>query len=121
MLTSFSNMPPYSTEGRKIEAGAEWLAEMASGSLAIGLCVLAVALVGLLMLSGRLPVREGLRVALGCSLLLGAPVVASAFVLLGEKRGDYSAAGATFLPVDVRASLPSSNHDPYAGASLRQE
>ena len=44
------------------------------------LCVLAVAFVGMLMLTGRLALREGLRVALGCFILLGAPAIASAFV-----------------------------------------
>ena len=39
--------------------------------------MLAVAFVGLMLMTGRLAVRDGLRVAVGCFVLLGAPLIAS--------------------------------------------
>lgn len=93
-----------------------------TGDLAVGLCVLAIAVIGLLMLGGRLPVREGVRVILGCFVLLGAPVIASAFVTTGE----YAVTRQTIVDINrpLRAKprdMPPSAFDPYAGASLRQD
>lgn len=63
-----------------ILAALAWLQGTLLGSIAIGLCVIAVAWVGFLMLQGRLPVREAARVIVGCFILLGAPVIASGFL-----------------------------------------
>lgn len=56
-----------------IADAAAWINGALLGSLAIGLCVIAVATIGLITLSGRLPVRRGMHVVLGCFVLLGAP------------------------------------------------
>ncbi|MEO1968585.1 MAG: hypothetical protein ABGW87_07735 [Sphingomonadaceae bacterium] len=97
-----------------------WLAADHRQLLAIGLCVIAIALIGMLMLSGRLPVRSGMRVVLGCFVLLGAPVNAEA--LMGF-AGQGSVVPATSTPDETSQHcvlLPKSTYDPYAGASLRQ-
>ncbi|MEE4537324.1 MAG: TrbC/VirB2 family protein [Erythrobacter sp.] len=73
------------------ESSAWWLTDTLLGDLAIGLCVIAVAVVGLLMMGGRLPLRLGAKVALGCFVLLGAPVIASGFLTLGEAARGASA------------------------------
>ncbi len=122
MQGDYASMPFEALEGSPIEAGANWLAQLATGSLATALCVLAIAVIALLMLSGRLPVRDGLRVVLGCFVLLGAPLIAEAFVATG--RGlDASAPAANPQRdlTDPRTDLPPSAFDPYAGASLRQD
>ena len=56
---------------------SEWIDAVVFGEVAIALCVLAVAFVGFAMLTGRFAMRGGLRVLLGCFVLLGAPVIAS--------------------------------------------
>ncbi|MXO90891.1 TrbC/VirB2 family protein [Pontixanthobacter aquaemixtae] len=66
--------------GNALQNAIDWITGTLLGSIAIGLCVLGVAYVGLLLLTGRLAVREGLRVVLGCFLLLGAPVIAAAMM-----------------------------------------
>ena len=53
-----------------------WLGGLLGGNLASALCVVAVAMLGIMMLSGRLPVRSGLKVVAGCFLLLSASLVA---------------------------------------------
>ncbi|WP_234035717.1 TrbC/VirB2 family protein [Erythrobacter insulae] len=63
-----------------ISRAMDWIGGLIFGSFAITLCVLAVAFVGFLMLSGRLALRDALRVILGCFVLLGAPAIASAFI-----------------------------------------
>ena len=122
MQEDYASTPFEALEGSPIEAGANWLMQLATGSLATALCVLAIAVVGLLMLGGRLPVRDGLRVVLGCFVLLGAPLIAEGFVATG--RGlDASAPAANPQRelTDLRKNLPPSAFDPYAGASLRQD
>lgn len=102
-----------------IETGANWLVSLTTGGLAVGLCILAIAIIGLLMLGGRAPVREGVRVILGCFILLGAPVIAGAFVTTGEYAGSHQPTTdvTRSLPPPTR-DLPPSAFDPYAGASL---
>jgi type IV secretion system protein VirB2 len=58
------------------EAGG-WITGTLFGDLAASLCVIAVAFVGILLMMGRLAVRDGLRVVLGCFVLLGAPIIAT--------------------------------------------
>lgn len=99
-----------------------WVTAAMSGSLAIGLCVLAVAFVGLLLMSGRLAVREALRVVLGCFVLLGAPAIALGLQGMSQENAQP---GAPAEPLVVEAPppapLPPSTYDPYAGASLRTD
>lgn len=77
-MTSTSPFPVATADPLGTATG--WLTGTLLGSVAIGLCVIAVAGVGLMMLIGRLPVRLGARVILGCFILLGAPVIASGFM-----------------------------------------
>ena len=60
-----------------ITAAVDWITSVLLGELALGLCVLAVAFVGFMMMSGRLPIRTGMRVAIGCFVILGAPQIAA--------------------------------------------
>jgi type IV secretion system protein VirB2 len=101
---------------------AQWVEGVMLGEIALGLCVIAVAFVGALMLTGRLPLREGGRIVVGCFVLLGAPVIAAGFVGGGS---ELNVASTPPLPVTVqiestRPELPPADYDPYAGASLRK-
>ncbi len=104
-----------------IEA-ARWMERVMLGHIALGLCVIAVALIGALMLSGRLPLREGMRVLIGCFVLLGAPIIGSGLMQDRSGRDDNSPSRSqnsaeTAVP---RGDMPPANYDPYAGASLGQ-
>lgn len=87
---------------------------MLFGPLAVTLCVLAVAFVGFVMLTGRMPVRMGLRVVLGCFVLLGAPVIASGLMQLDQEPRAEPVP--TALPEPAREELPPANYGPFAGA-----
>lgn len=114
---------PFEASGSlALESGAEWLVSLATGSLALGLCVLAIAMIGLFMLSGRMPVRGGLQAVIGCFVLLGAPVIASAFVTSGHEMAQKpSEPDVARQLANPPRDLPPSAFDPYAGASLRQD
>lgn len=103
---------------------SQWMQDTLGGSLATSICVIAVAILGLLLLAGRFQIRRGAEVVLGCFLLLGAGLLAiqlqgTARNLAGSERGSS---------VEIIAPEPSptkppppANYDPYAGASLRRD
>ena len=93
------------------------------GPLVTTLCVIAVALVGFAALSGRLPVRMGMRAVLGCFVLLGAPAIASALMWQGREASPQVVyeAPSTIAAEPARPELPPSVYDPYSGASLRRD
>lgn len=108
--------------GAPMAESARWIEGMMLGEIALGVCVIAVAFIGALMVTGRLPLREGARVVIGCFVLLGAPKIAAGFV-----GGGSGVIVPSDLPPRVaaqaespRTDLPTANYDPYAGASLGQ-
>lgn len=74
------------------------------------------------MLTGRFPIRRGLHIVLGCFILLGAPMIAGAFLSLTE-GANQTAPPMQAPPVaeTPRDDLPPADYDPYAGASLRRD
>ena len=57
--------------GTPMVESARWIEGVMLGEIALGVGGLAVAFIGALMLTGRLPLREGARVVVGCFLLGG--------------------------------------------------
>lgn len=105
-----------------LENAVGWMTGTLLGSIATALCIIAIAILGLMMLTGRFPVRQGLRVILGCFLLLGAPVVAAAFGGIWQQASSPPPAPSIAVSEpDPRADLPPADYDPYAGASLRRD
>lgn len=105
-------------------AASEWIQNLLSGDLATSLCVIAIAILGMLLLGGRLQARRGMEVVLGCCLLLGAALMAAQLQLLvGGLNGRTKNAGNQLVITQSGASEPLSpvNYDPYAGASLRRD
>jgi type IV secretory pathway VirB2 component (pilin) len=109
--------------GAILPTASDWVTGTLFGGLATGLCVLAVAFVGLMLMTGRLAVRDGLRVAVGCFVLLGAPLIASGLRGVADETavGESSPQGLTIEVAPAPAELPPANYDPYAGASLRRD
>jgi len=108
-LLSSSNSAPIATS-------MQWINDLLLGPLAVSLCVLAVAFFGAMMLTGRLRLYRGLRVVIGCFVLLGAPVIASGFMWASDDRNEPLPP----LPVESRESprgdLQPADYDPYSGA-----
>jgi type IV secretory pathway VirB2 component (pilin) len=110
-------------QGSALSAATDWLAGLLAGPAAAALCVVAVAIVGITMLSGRLAIRDGARVILGCFILLGAPLLAAEFRGFADDAAGVAAAAEPSPAAQplgrVGRELPPADYDPYAGASLR--
>lgn len=113
-------------EANALLAAARWIEALLLGPLATIVAVIAVASFGLLMLTGRVNVRRGLTMIVGCFIFFGAGAIAQGL------RG-----GAALVANDVPAPLPPQEpqglepllaapapaqppSDPYAGAALRR-
>ena len=93
-----------------------WVEALLLGSVATSVAVIAVAVVGMLMLSGRIDRRRAGAVVAGCFLIFGASSIARGIA------GTVSAAPAPDPEPIVRPPLapPSpvvDGYDPYAGAA----
>ncbi|MEP0189663.1 MAG: TrbC/VirB2 family protein [Erythrobacter sp.] len=108
--------------GSSLEASVGWISDVLFGPLAVTLCVLAVAFVGFVMLTGRMPVRMGLRVVLGCFVLLGAPVIASGLInLAGSGQKAITVVEVNQAPNPAEKELEPTRYNPYAQASVRDD
>jgi len=103
-----------------IASSVDWINGVLFSQIALGLCVLAVAFVGVLMLTGRLPLRQGMRVMLGCFVLLGAPMIAVGLMGSLEDRSASLPVAPEVAVESPRGELEPADYDPYAGASLRR-
>lgn len=106
-----------------LAGGILWVQSAALGSAATIVAVIAVAAIGLLMLSGRLELRRGITVVTGCFILFGASGIAAALTGLGG-RPDVPArlpTGPDTGPLPQQLPSPvaaPAAYDPYAGASV---
>lgn len=100
---------------------APWLEGVLFGEVAVSLCVIAVALIGVMMLGGRLPVRDGLRMVLGCAVLLGAPVIAAGFVDFGREPTRQVPMAIETGRFEHRGELPPSGGSPYSRATVAND
>lgn len=107
------------SEPSPLLAALAWVEGTLLGSIATAIAVICVAVVGLMMFSGRLDVRRGLVVVLGCFVLFGASTIIDGFRGAIDKGPPIAAAPViTEPPAAVPTPPPSQAYDPYAGASV---
>ena len=99
-----------------------WVQSVLLGSVAGVLAVLAIAAVGLLMLTGRIDGRRAATVVAGCFIIFGASTIATGILgtFSGQPAG-YAVQAETnvpYYPPSTAASGGQSAYDPYAGAAL---
>ena len=87
------------------------------------LAALAIAGIGLTMLSGRVSARKGIRVIAGCFILFGAQTIAQGLVGLAwdTDQSQHSINPPEPLPTMPLPKPSPQNPDPYAGASVPQQ
>ena len=107
----------YDANGDQSLLGAvDWLRGLILGSIGTTVAILAVAGIGLLMLSGRLPIRRGGTTVLGCFILFSAGTIAN-----GLLAGSTLATNDIADPVPAPAYEPTvptlAPYDPYEGAA----
>lgn len=102
-------------------AAAAWVRALVTGTVATIIATIAVAGVGFLMLQGRLPLRRGIGVVLGCFVIFGAGVIANALMALatgGRELGPGAPVPISVRPTPVAPPPQPQVYDPYAGASV---
>jgi len=100
-------------------AAVQWVVDLLVGPIGTAMAVIAVAWVGFSLLEGRLTVRRGATVVLGCFILFGAPTIARE--LLGLAGLDGGRIAVPDLPPAAPPQTPPPlppQPDPYAGASV---
>lgn len=101
-----------------LPAAFQWIELLILGPLGNAVAVIAVALIGFAMLSGRVSIRAGVQVAIGFFILFGAPAIARAFLDLARASAQPAPIPVPPPPLPVAPPRPSANTDPYAGASV---
>jgi len=127
--TALMSLPSYAVSlsdpagAGTLVAAVAWLQGTLLGTFATTVAVVAVASVGLGMLAGRLEIRRGVAVIVGCFLVFGASsIVAGVRAAIGDgESGVPLDAGAAFVPAPGPSPTvrpPPTPYDPYAGASV---
>jgi len=109
-----------------VVAAVQWLQYTLLGTVATTVAVISVATVGLMMLSGRIDLRRGATVILGCFILFGASSIASG--ISSVAAGEYAPADSFVQPwvtpppppppTPPPTMVPAAPADPYAGAAV---
>lgn len=117
-----------------VVAAVQWLQNTLLGTVATTVAVICVATVGLMMFSGRIDLRRGASVVVGCFILFGASSIAAGIQSVaggGSAEPVYQVEAWTAAPPPspppVRSSAPVDPYgltappppaDPYAGAAV---
>ena len=112
------------TGSSSLVAAVSWLQDTLLGTIATTIAVVAVAIVGLMTLTGRIDWRRGAGVVAGCFILFGAGSIAA-----GIRTAAGGRAEVMYEPPPVAAYVPlfapppptprkPPTYDPYAGAAV---
>lgn len=107
-------------ETNALAQAGQWAAQLATGSIATGAATIAIAAVGFAMLAGRMDLRRGANVIIGCFILFAAPTMART-VLQWAGAGEADRAAAydlSSLPTAPSGPPSAQPFAPYAGVSL---
>lgn len=110
----------FSAQESAVPAAVSWIGNLLLGQVGTMIAVLAVAGFGFAILQGRLSVRDGVRVVMGCFILFGAAGIARGLVDLAHwDSGSLSPVAAATEPAPPPLPAPPTpTADPYAGASV---
>jgi type IV secretory pathway VirB2 component (pilin) len=105
-------------------AAISWLQDVLLGTVATSVAVIAIAAIGFGMLTGRVNIRHGATVILGCFILFGASTIVGGLRYAASGTGVYDpppvivAAPPPPPPPRVQPTAAPAPYDPYAGASV---
>jgi len=101
-------------------AAIDWLKGTLLGTIALTVAIVAVALVGFMMLSGRVNIRRGLTVIVGCFVLFGASSIVAGIQATALGGGEPVSSGDALETTPAVVIPTPSAEDPYAGAAPRR-
>ncbi len=114
-----SAVSPGDGSGAALESAIGWVAGVLVGPAATAAAVIAVASLGFLMLAGRLPMRRGGSVVLGCFIVFSAGGVANGLLrAAGSFEGTEGTAVAAAAPTYKPTVPVAAPYDPYSGAAV---
>lgn len=97
----------------------EWIVALLTGTMATIVAILAVAIVGISFLWGRVHLSQAFRVVIGCFIIFGAGLLASGLGSLGAGSGDTAEPLAASQPPVFRApEVIEGAYQPYPGAAV---
>jgi len=105
-------------------AAISWLQDVLLGTVATSIAVIAIAAIGFGMLTGRVNIRHGATVVLGCFILFGASTIVSGLRYAASGAGVYNPPPVIVTepsspsPPRVQPTRAPAPYDPYAGASV---
>jgi type IV secretory pathway VirB2 component (pilin) len=103
-------------------AAISWLQDVLLGTVATSIAVIAIAAIGFGMLIGRVNIRHGVTVILGCFILFGASTIVNGLRYAASGVGGYDPPPAIVAapppPPRVQPTGVPAPYDPYAGASV---
>jgi type IV secretory pathway VirB2 component (pilin) len=106
---------PDGGNGGAAQSALQWAISVLYGPLGTTIAIISIALLGALMLTGRMPMRRGMQMVLALFLFFGAATLATIFVSQAPTATPTTAiADNAIPPTDVEAT---NVFDPYAGAS----
>jgi type IV secretory pathway VirB2 component (pilin) len=110
---------------RPIDSAVYWIQGALMAEVASIIAVIAVASVGLLLLSGRLDLRRGMQAVFGCFVLFGASSIASGIMQAMSATAPVIETSSAQQVVPDAPSIPpisqnNVSYDPYAGAAVPQ-
>lgn len=108
-----------------IHSALAWLQGTLLGTVATAVAVIAIASVGILLLTGRMDVRRAGQVVFGCFIIFGSSTIASGILGAGQGVGTGADLAQAVPPPAPQLPQPSAipnlaatPYDPYAGAAL---
>ncbi len=105
-------------------ASTSWVQNMLLGTLATIIAIIAIASIGFAMLLGRIEMRRGFTVLMGCFILFGASAIANGLRSATSSVVTTYGVGVPPTPlVTPQYSAADQNanpFDPYAGASVQR-
>lgn len=118
--TSLADSPAGSSV---LVAAISWLQDVLLGTVATSIAVIAIAAIGFGMLTGRVNIRHGATVVLGCFILFGASTIVDGLRYAANGVGGYDSPPVVVAappPTQLRAQPTGAPapYDPYAGASV---
>ncbi len=123
MILSYTSIPlTDSPAGSSVLVAAiSWLQDVLLGTVATSVAVIAIAAIGFGMLTGRINIRHGATVVLGCFILFGASTIVAGLRYAASGAGGYDPPPIAVPPPPPprsKATMTPIPYDPYAGASV---